>query len=320
MAWPTPTLDEVILTENSNGRRWLHALCRALNQREGCLGLTKTEFMIADGSEAADPEFDDFLGLWVGGENDGAITNLGRCMTGLKAMLTATDVDGFGSHSQFFDESGSGGSGYTLSSLQTAVGLGSFPDAPESWADLNFWKQLQQAFDLLIYCRKQLPITRGTVSERLGGGAGIAASWAAAYADSPSTVGGGSFLNPHLCFVSDGTLTTFREGPTTIAVNSSALAGVLTESFLQCQLTVNAHGSGFPDGWTIESVHVTSTVNNALVASSDINLGENTVLAFDCDDDAPATSPVVSAPFQAVGTVYWADLYYDIAGELEDQA
>lgn len=320
MAWPTPTLNEMLLTENSNGRRWLHALCRALNQREACLGLTKTEFMLADGSESADPSFDDFLGLWVGGENDGAITNLGRCMTGLKAMLTATDVDLIGTHSQFFDESGSGGSGYTLSSLQTAVGLGSFPDAPTLWTDLNFWKQLQGAFDLLIYCRKQLPITRGNVSERIGAGSGIAAAWAAAYADTPSTVGGGSLLNPHMGFIADASLATFREGPTTIAVNSTGLSGTLTEAFLYCQLNVNAHGSGFPDGWTIESVHVTSTINNALIATPDIVLGENTVLDFDCDNDAPATSPVLSPPFQAQGTVRWADVYFDIAGELEDQA
>lgn len=320
MAWPTPALDGLLLTDNSNGRRWLHALCQALNEREGCLGMPKTEFLKADGTEAADITFADLEGGWIGGANDCAITNLGRCMTGLKAMLTVTSVNPFNTYSQFVNSSGSGGSSYTLAALQTAVGLGAFPNAPDSWIDLNFWRQLQDAFDLLIYCRKELPIARGNVSQRTGSGVDVAAAWADAYADTPSTVGGGSFTSNHLGFVSSNVFATFREGPTTVGVNSTALAGVLTDSYLYCSMICDAYGSPFPAGWTIGGIHITSTTN-ALVATTDITLGANDSISFDCDSAAPSSVPLPNpGSFNGAGTVQWATLYYDIATELTDQA
>lgn len=319
MAWPTPDLDGLLLTDNSNGRRWLHALCRAVNEREGCLGLTKTQFMKADGSEAADIAFDDLLGGWIGGANDCAITNLNRCMAGVKGMITATPISGFGSYSLFMDESGSGGTGYTLSSLQSAVGLGAFPDETPDWANLNFWKQIKGALDLMLFCRKQLAVSRGTVSQRIGADSNSADAWAAAYADTPATVSGaGTF---HLGFLVSGSstyLATFREGPSSITINSTALSGVLTESYLNCQYVVNAGGSGFPAGWTVGSLHVTSTVNGNL-STPDITLGNNDTLTVDCDSAAPSTQ-LVPTNITANGTTNYADLYFDIAGELEDQA
>lgn len=320
MAWPTPALDGLLLTENSNGRRWLHALCQALNEREGCLGLTKTEFVKADGTEAADISFADLEGGWIGGANDCAITNLNRCMTGLKAMLSETAVNPFNTYYHFLNSSGSGGSSYTLAALQTAVGLGAFPNEADSWTDLNFWKQLKSAFDLLIYCRKELPIARGNVSQRTGSGADVAAAWADAYTDTPSTVGGGSFSSNHLGFVASGVFATFREGPTTVGVNSTALAGVLTESYLRCQMNCDAHGSTFPAGWTIGGIHITSTTN-ADVATTDITLGANDSIAFDSDSSAPSSVPLPNPGFfNGPGSVLWATLYYDIETELTDQA
>jgi len=323
MAWPTPALDDLILTDGTphcGGKVWLHALCLALNEREGCLGMTKTEFLKADLSEASDLAISDFTGMWIGGPDDGALTNLGRCMTGLKAMLTVTAVNTINTYSQFVNASGSGGSSYTLSALQTAVGLGAFPDAPDSWTDLNFWKQLQEAFDLLIYCRKQLPIARGNVNQRTGSGVNLAATWADAYADTPSTVGGGSFLSNHLGFVSSDVFATFREGPTTVGVDSTALAGTLTDSYLYCQMACDAYGGTFPAGWTIGGIHITSTTN-ADVATTDITLGSNDSIAFDCDSSAPSSEPLPNPGFySAGGTVLWATLYFDIAAELTDQA
>jgi len=87
MAWPTPALDDAILSNDTAGRRWLHALCTAINEREGCLGVTKSKFLKGSGGEAANLDVSDLIGLWIGGPNDGAITNLNRCMAAVKGLV-----------------------------------------------------------------------------------------------------------------------------------------------------------------------------------------------------------------------------------------
>jgi hypothetical protein len=133
-------------------------------------------------------------------------------------------------------------------------------------------------------------------------------------------VGGGTFLSNHLGFVSSDVFATFREGPTTVGVDSTALAGALTESYLYCSMACDAYGGTFPAGWTIGGINITSTTNTD-VSTTDITLGANDVIDFDCDSAAPSTVPSPNPGFyNAGGTVLWATLYYDIEAELTDQS
>ena len=188
MAWPNPALDDLIWTHDTGGKRWLHAICRAVNERQIGLGLAQTKFIIGDGSEASSIDVSDLTGVWVGGPNDGAITNLNRCMAAIKAMLTQSGS--FGTIGSFLQSVGFGATAWTLTTLQTDVGLGTFPTATDRFTDLNFWKQMKEALDRLTICRKISMSNSGTVSEKISSVADpdIQVAWDAALADSPSTV------------------------------------------------------------------------------------------------------------------------------------
>jgi len=332
MAWPTPDLEDVILSYDTGGKRWLHALCLALNERQASMGVALTEFIKGDGSEDSMLDITDFTGLWIGGPDDGAVTNLNRVMGGLKTMLAAQSASGsFGigsTYQQFTTTSGSSGSGYTLSSLQTAIGLGSFPDECESWADLNFWKQLKESFDLLIYARRYISASRGSVSERQSPSFDIdpEVAWDSCYADSPSTVSGTSTYG----WLAFGYQTSFgayrfvvREGPSEATINTTSLSGTLTEAYLSLAAYVGADGNPaqFPSGWTCEGLtFYVDTVG--LVATGDIAIGANNVLTVDCLENMPATyePAVVVDPIYPNISVQGALIYFDIAAELTDQA
>ena len=191
MAWPTPSLDDMILTEGQNGARWLHALCMAVNERQAAIGIAQTQFQKSSGGTGVQLDLEEIIGLWVGGENDGAITNLNACMTAIKAMMTQTNT--YGTFPYWLKEHGLGADSWALSSIQTDVGLGVFADAASSWTDMKFWKQIHGALERMTICRKVSPRGGSSFKERVGyDSAGTEESWDAARADSPSTVSGGT--------------------------------------------------------------------------------------------------------------------------------
>jgi hypothetical protein len=61
----------------------LFELFRAVNEREGLAGITKTEWYIADGSEAADIALADLTGMFLGANHR---TNLQRLYAGIRAL------------------------------------------------------------------------------------------------------------------------------------------------------------------------------------------------------------------------------------------
>jgi len=324
MGWPTLDLDTAIMSHDTAGKRWLHALCLALNERQGCLGLTKTLFLKPDGSEDSDLDLADFTGLWIGGPDDGAITNLNRCMAGLKSMIVQTHpAPVSGTYATFTTVSGSSGSGYGLSGLEAAVGLGAFPEECDSWVDLNFWKQLKESFDLLIHARRKIVPIRGSVSERTGAGVDPSEAWFEAYSDTPATRSGSG--DDHLVFrvsiPSAGVYVgLFREGPTTVSINCVGMSGTLVESYLHAVIGVFGPPQNFPTGWSLGSLNITSSVADTLIATSDVALGALNSLAFDCDSTPTAAIPTSFGSSQLRGLVRWADLYFDIATILTDQA
>lgn len=316
MAWPTPDLDGLLLTDNSNGRRWLHALCRAVNEREGCLGFTKTEFVKADGTEAADITFDDLEGGWIGGTNDCAITNLNRCMAALKAMLTHRPDPVLTGPAYLFntfkDGSGSSATDWTLSSLQTDIGLGAFPDETPDWASLNFWKQMKEALDRMIYGRRAMGKTSATCTVK------AEAAW-------PPTTGAGSAYPTN--FPLEGEITWHWDGSfgitrtaATIYFDCSTMAGTLTESYLNTVKAKSGTWAADP-AYTLGGITIPSSEPGGLQqqTTSDITIGSNNSLAFDFNTTPPGSALSGGSWWQGM-SVYYADLYIDLSPELTDQA
>ena len=332
MAWPTPSLDDLIVTHDTGGKRWLHALCLAINEREGCLGITKTQFVKGDGSENSDLALADFTGLWVGGVRDGAITNLNRCMAAVKAMVKLPHP--FFPSFPIFDyeafsvTSGAGGGTYSMAELEAAVGLGAFPVAADSWVDLNFWKQIQGALDLMIYGRRQVAATATGISERTTAVlyAGAADAWAATYADTPAIVSGGGTFGQIELVVYDvgfgGYRAIFREAAT-ITVNTMGITGTLTNSYLNVYLIRDTTPATIPASWQIGSHTEGSLIGTNNIATVDVALGVLNDFPFSYNYTPTATWPVgfgVAVPYGSYGTVNFADLYFDISAELTDQA
>lgn len=332
MAWPTPALDDLIWTYDTGGKRWLHALCTAVNEREGCLGLTQTKFLKGAGGEAANLALSDLTGLWVGGPDDGAITNLNRCMVAVKDLVKLPNPL-FPSFPAFDYEawsvgSGSGGGTYSLAEIETAVGLGTFPDATDRFTDLNFWKQIQGALDLMIYGRRLIAASATGITQRTATGSSADNAWANAYAATPTTVSGSGTQGQIELIVYDtgGGLyrATFRENAT-ITINSTALSGVLTDAFLHASLISDTSPTKIPASWDLGSYTESVLTGVHDIATTDLALGASSTLVFSANYTPSSTRPVgfgagITPPYGGAGTISWADLYFDIAAELTDQA
>lgn len=332
MAWPTPALDSLIYTSSGKGAVWLHALCRALNERQGVLGKTKTQFIKSGGGEGADLSLADVQALWIGGASDGAITNLHRVMAGLKALVETTIGPGLTTR-PFMTSSGSSGPAYSLTSLQTAVGLGSFPDEADSWTDLNFWQQLKESFDLLIYCRAQLGVTID-INEYVTPTpqAAFQDAWDDALAATPTLleydnlVGSrtgftGPFLGHRLSsFGSFPSITQsyqIRVPSGNASLNASHLSGSLTESYYNLR---NGIHPDYPDEWTLGS-HSLTTVTDGDLSTTDLSIGVNNSIAWGATAVVPTTVPSRTGDNNdSTAVLAYAMLYFDIAAELTDQA
>jgi hypothetical protein len=336
MAWPTPALDGLLLTDNSNGRRWLHALCQAVNERQLALGLSLTEFVKADGTEDADITFADLEGGWIGGPDDCAITNLNRCMAAIKSMLT--QVTTVGTFDTFLESAAYGATAWTLSSLQTDIGLGAFADEATDWAELKFWKQMKEALDRMTFCRKVSVASGGSVKKKAGGPYlnDIEQSWDDAVADTPASdtwaftkqAGIFNYGNRSGFDVSAGV---------DMLVESkcffvNACLGSLEEAYYNVIAVATAYVAPAwelgPVGGTMVSFADSFSGN---VAGADLALASSNQSEYGFTFTLPGTVPPgsVTSPPSGAGsfTGYWcylnaqyADFYIDITAELTDQS
>ena len=146
MAWSIP--DYSGLKANGPSSNWalgMFELCRAVNEREGGSGLSKTTWYKADGSQASDLTLSDFLGLKTSGVSK-VETNLKRIQTAIKGLcgdhpLGTTFVTAF-----------NGDTAMTVSALESLIGS-SFLSEPHNSLDSAYWQQLQDALDHLLYFR-----------------------------------------------------------------------------------------------------------------------------------------------------------------------
>lgn len=331
MAWTTATYaGQWAYGENGVLKTALFELCRAVNERQDCINATKTIFKKADGTSGTDLALSDFTGMFTSGLSTNPFAhNCRAIMTAIKAMATS-----------FCPTSGIA-TPYTVSSLETAVGLGTFLDEPRKANDPLFFQQCQDALDLLIHARtsgtfailsvlvkeRRAPTIVSTDREAVWDSAvgatptNPAAASATPYYEYSMGVDGKyvtcSMMN-EFEFVS--IIMTGREGEITAAQYIGNFKGpALGYGSGGGSMTAYIGTASFS-----ATVGVGDSITQTVTADeTEITIGSITDLKVTCD--LPATCPLdaLSGPGESAhvefNPVGWA-VFFDIAAELTDQA
>lgn len=168
-----------------NCRLAMFELCRAVNERQDSIGMTKTLFYKADGSEASYISYSDLLGMRITGPSSKVGSNLERIQDSVKALV----------NTGYFVTSSGGDTAYTLSSLETAIGT-NLVSTPKRIQEARFWQAQKDALDLLIYCKRSygFTFTSPTIDRRHYGGiptpapTSANAAWSGAIGETPTTI------------------------------------------------------------------------------------------------------------------------------------
>ncbi len=164
----------------SAARVALFELCRAVNERQGAVGITKTQFYKASGSLASDVASADFAGIKASGTNSLAFRNMKRIRDAVVAMA----------NSGKFTTTSGGTTVATKADLEIAIGadLDADPIRPQ---EARFWQAMQDALDLLIYGKIDItgPSSYAGASMRRTATSFVSkgAAWSAARAATPSS-------------------------------------------------------------------------------------------------------------------------------------
>lgn len=335
MSWPTPTLSGVDLF-GGEGKAWLHAFCQAVNERQAALALTKTAWILADGSEASDPVLSDFGGIRVHGTNSPVRLNFQRLQNAIKAMLNGPfhPIPGQG----YFTEISGYGDRWTVASIEADMGLGAFESGAFQFHNLNYWEQLKGALDRMIYAvRGVAPVVSGaTVGSKVhtpGTYGSPKDAWNAMYGHSETTgtptlarvqwqvgtVGFGNSASSQR-YVSDIAFTNTFSGTLTDIEYAFTKSETYFRSSFDVSLgsaSLTLTGTGYPNTTSNTSV-------NVVAPSLDLSLGGTDYLDLEITTTLPTTVPfgvVAGAAFtgSAIVTCNSANLYFDIASELTDQ-
>lgn len=334
MSWPVATYSGTAMGGiPSTARTALHALCQGINERQAAINITKTQFYKADGTEAADLATGDLENLRAAGPSSPARANLERVRLAIVSMLTA---------GYFMNASGGGATALTVGAVETAIGS-SISDEPERINEARYWQALQDALDLMIYARRIVaPTATGTVyylgGQSLGAGSSrtdVDEAWSEAVADSEhsSTVLGklvGWRVNvsvfPYVALV---TLGLRIEG----MQYTGSFAGTLTAVDLGVVIAQSAEytgGSFLVSAGSASSVDYEDLTGSNLYPCdpTDFLLSGTATIEFRTDSSPPGSIPftyddpaVVEYWTRALTAApYGCYYYFDIAGELTDQA
>ncbi len=333
MSWPTPTLSGVDLF-GGEGKAWLHAFCQAVNERQAALALTKTAWILADGSEASDPILSDFDGIRVHGTNSPVRLNFQRVQNAIKAMLNGPyhPIPGQG----YFTETSGYGDRWTVASIEADMGLGAFESGAFQFHNLNYWEQLKGALDRMIYAvRGVAPVvsgaTKASQSSFPPGSYGTPQdAWDGMYGHSETT---GSTSLAQVRWQVTSAYSALAERYVTDIAFTNAFSGTLTdieyaftksETYFRSSFDVSLGsaaltltGTGYPN--------TSGAYVNVVAPSLDLSLGGTDYLDLEITTTLPTTVPfgvVAGAAFtgSAIVTCNSANLYFDIASILTDQA
>lgn len=181
MPWSIPTYAGTYMGGSPSAARVaLFELCRAVNERQDAVGITKTQFYKADGTLASDVASADFAGIQASGPGCNAFLNLKKIRDAVVAMA----------NSGKFTTTSGGTTVLTKALLETAIGddIDADPIRPQ---EARFWQAMQDALDALIYGKAVVtPATSWTGASQLraasGSPATMQAAWASAIADTPA--------------------------------------------------------------------------------------------------------------------------------------
>lgn len=146
MAWTIETYAGTYMGgQPSNARTAMFELCRAVNERQGAIGITKTLFRKANGSTVADLTTDDLAQIKCVGASSNAFLNLKSIRDAIISMVDAG----------YFLET-SGGTPWTKANLEADIGtdLDADPIRPQ---EARYWQAMQDALDRLIYASREVP-------------------------------------------------------------------------------------------------------------------------------------------------------------------
>jgi hypothetical protein len=335
MAWTHETFAGLRGTgQPSAWRVAMFELCRAVNERQAAHGFTKTLWVAADETETADISMDELYLLRITGITNRFELNCTRIMAAIKTMTP------------FFSESSGISNAWTVSSLQTAVGLGTFIDTPARAQQALFFQQCKDALDLLIYGRRSLGLNLGafdfTTRDFYTGGNSTSAqtAWEQVLADTPDTFGGQSTsLHYEMQFggLGSGDPVYFSGEINTNLDSARIFLDSLSGTITACQYSVNwsipsyAHKGGTMNV-LIGSTEFSKTLTGAGPQSvtetytgvhGDLTISEtNNILVT---EDLPATYPLETLTVDPSRAALYCTplaliLYFDIAHLLEDQS
>jgi len=172
MAWTYPTYANTYAIGTSGSIKYgMFELGRAINERQGYLGITKTQWYKADGTQAADIAITDLVGLQIASAN--YKTNIDRIYTAIRAMASS------------FKESGTSLTSYTTGTLETAIGATLSPTlANVNIFQASLFQVAQDALDLLLYIAKTESVSTGATSDSVN--EEFSGSYRSGIADPPS--------------------------------------------------------------------------------------------------------------------------------------
>jgi len=319
-------------------------LCRAVNERQHALDIVVTQFKDKDGNLASDLELDDFVGMFVTGENNHFRYNCTQIMNWIRVAVAA---------GWFMEAPSASSVQWTAASMMTDIGLGSSwlssftPYYPSNVCDYIFYQRCKEALDRMTYvvARNRYNGT-GTMtitgSESDTGYADFATAWSNRYdfPYPPTTSGrdpelwmGGYFPGSGSPFPQVGTMTylltpyskdEYVLGTSSGAIGSSTLTGSIEESYVWAGRRQTIFGPtgryvNFGD-WTVDGTLATipssSLTQFVLHEIGSASLTSNFSIASVLDEPSGFSA---GTSFGDYTILSYVQVYVDISSELSDQ-
>lgn len=332
MAWTISTYAGTYMGGNpSNARTALFELCRAVNERQDAIAQAKTQFYKADGTEAADLVTGDLANIRATGINSYAYLNLERVRLWIVDSVNAG----------YWTETTGRGTVWTLANLESDIGhtLSSAAERPQ---DAGYWQALQDALDRLIYARRKFGLVDNSGQTRRQQFGSILStptlawdSMAAASETAPSGVTGQDYIRVGYNISGSSGAYIAASGRTWENKECSApsVEGTLKAvDWLGNYDVLGAGGESMSISITTDHIAPAATAtltppNPALDASAitieaaaaQVDITTTTHVTLERTSSLPASNPFVTVGrFNISFNEY--RVYFDIAGELTDQA
>lgn len=330
-------------------------LCRAVNERQHALDVVVTQFKDKDGNLGSDLELEDFVGMFVTGENNHFRYNCTQIMNWIRVAVAA---------GWFMEEPSASSTQWTPTSMMADIGLGTSwlsgfsAYYPSNVCDYVFYQRCQEALNRMTYVVARNRYDNTTAMDVIGtasdtGYSTFATAWSNR-GDFPysSPVTGSSTLmemgmpSPGAILFWGGIAVSETElvipyskdkyflGASVAGLGNNTLSGSITESYVAVNRTrafsgVPGSSVSFGD-WTVGGATVpypvTTLPESPLGGGIFLNVRLHETSAVSLTDDfsihAVLDEPAsfsVGVHFRDSATVQFVEVYVDISSELSDQ-